>query len=189
MVNLADGRMMGVPLNWFPPIQSAADQQRQNYISYSSSVYWHDVDDGIDMIAMLTGMYIVPVYEREFRPKPHVPRTCVYLDGGEKRTSGGMEGVPFVHDTRNIPRALRFTDDHLIVDLADDRLLFLPMRFSPRLAQATDKQRQNYKCEGLELRWDELDENIDLIAMLTGFYDLDAPYPQDTIKPASAAAT
>ena len=189
MIHLADGRVMGVPLNWFPPLHRATDNQRKNYIGYSSSVYWHDVDDGIDMTAMLTGMYIVPVYKREFRPQPHVPRTCVYLDGGARRTSGGMEGVPFVHDTRNIPRALSFTDEHLIVDLADGRILCLPWRFSLKLAQASDKQRQNYQRTGLELRWEELGEGIDLIAMLTGFYDPEEPHPQNAVEPAETATT
>lgn len=189
IIDFADGRAMGVLLSWFPPIESANYHQRQNYISYGASVYWHDVDDGIDLTAMLTGMYIVPAYEREFRPQPHVPRTCIYLDDGDKRTSGGIESVPFVHDTRNIPGALRFTGDHLIVELADDRLLFLPLRFSPRLARANDNQRQNYRIEGLKLRWDELDEEIDLIAMLTGYYDLDKSHTEDVIEPASASTT
>ena len=187
MIHLADGRMIGVPICWFTPLQRATDQQRQNYISYGSSVYWEDIDDGIDMIAMLTGMYIVPVLQRESRPKPHVPMTCLYLDGGTQHASGSMGDVPFVHDTRNIPKALRFTDEHLIFDLADGRVLCLPWRFSLKLAQANNRQRQNYQRKGLTLRWEKLDENIDLIAMLTGFYDQDMPRPPEAVESTSAA--
>ena len=38
MIHLADGRIMGVPLPWFPSIHRATDQQRQNYISYGDTV-------------------------------------------------------------------------------------------------------------------------------------------------------
>ena len=189
MILLADGRLIGVPIGWFPLLQGATVQQRQNYISYGSSVYWEDIDDGIDITAMLTGMYIVPVLQRESRPKPHVPTTRVYLDGGARRASGGVEGLPFAHDTRNIPKELRFTDEHLIFHLADGRALCLPWRFSLKLAQANDSQRQNFQRKGLTLRWEKLDETIDLVAMLTGFYDLEKPYPAETVESANAAAT
>ena len=189
LIHMADDRIIGVPIGWFIPLKGASVQQRQNYISYGSSVYWEDIDDGIDITAMLTGMYIVPVLQRDSRPKPHVPVTCLYLDGSTRCASDGIEGMPFVHDSRNIPQELRFTDEHLIFDLADGRVLSLPCRFSPKLAQANDRERQNYQRKGLTLCWEKLDETIDLIAMLTGFYDLDKPYPAETVESASAAAT
>ncbi len=189
MIHLADGRMIGVPIGWFTALKGATVQQRQNYISYGSSLYWEDIDDGIDITAMLTGMYIVPVLQRESRPKPHVPTTRVFLDGGARRASGGVEGVPFVHDSRNIPKELHFTVEHLIFDLADGRTLCLPWRFSLKLAQANDRQRQNYQRKGLTLSWEKLDETMDLVAMLTGFYDRAQPYPAETVESTRAAAT
>jgi len=188
LIHLADGRIIGVPLSWFPPIQAATEQQRQKYISYGDTVYWQDVDDGIDLTAMLTGLYIVPVYQRNTRSEPHVPTTWLYLEGSARR-SDGVEGVPFVQDTRNIPQALRFTDDHLIVELADGRILCLPAHFSRKLAQASDSQRQNYQLKGLTIRWEQLNESIDLIAMLTGFYDIDVPRSEDTVDRAKATPT
>ncbi len=181
-----DGRMLGVPLVWFPSLQSASEEQRQNYISYGSSVYWEDLDDGIDITSMLTGMYIVPVDQRDTQPLPHVPRTCAYLAGG-MRHSAGMAGVPFVHDTRNMAQNLRFTGDHLAIYLADGRILFLPLSLLPRLAQASENQRRDFQRDCLLLRWREPAESIDLIAMLTGFYDQPAPRLQETLAPASAA--
>lgn len=189
MIHLADRRIIGVPLPWFPPIQCATDQQRQNYVCYGDTVYWQDVDDGIDLRAMLTGMYIVPVLDRESRPKPHVPTTWLYLEGGARHSSGGSEGVPFAHDTRNIPESLRFTDEHIVFDLADGRILCLPSHFSLKLAQASDNQRQHYKLAGLNLSWEELDEHIDLVAMLTGFYDMDMVQTEDTVNRAKATPT
>ena len=189
MIHLADGRIIGVPLGWFPPIQSATSEQRQNYISYGDTVYWHDLDDGIDLTAMLTGLYIVPVYQRNTRSQPHVPTTWLYLDGGARRSDDGNERGPFAHDTRNIPEALTCTEDQIIFQLADGRVLCLPSHFSPKLAQASDSQRQNYGLRGLSVCWEQLDESIDLIAMLTGFYDIDMPWPEDTVDQAKATPT
>lgn len=189
MIHLADGRIIGVPLRWFPPIQSATSEQRHNYISYGETVYWHDVDDGIDLTAMLTGLYIVPVNQRNTRSQPHVPTTWLYLEGGARHSSGGIERVPFVHDTRNIPESVRFTDDHIKFDLADGRILCLPSRFSQELAKASESQRQTYRVTGLSVCWEQLDESIDLIAMLTGFYDIDMPHHDAVIEEADATAT
>lgn len=188
MIHLADGRIIGVPLAWFPPIHRATDRQRQNYISYGDSVYWQDLDDGIDLTAMLTALYIVPVYQRNTRSEPHVPTTWLYLEGGARR-SDGVDGIPFVQDTRNIPQALRFTDDHIIFELADGRILCLPLQFSRKLAQASESQRQNYKREGLTLCWEQLDERIDLIALLTGFHDQNSPLPKVVIETTGTVTT
>jgi len=182
MIHLADDRILGVPLSWFPPILHATNQQRQKYISYGDTVYWHDVDDGIDLTAMLTGLYIVPVNQRNTRSKPHIPTTWLYLDGGSDR-------VPFVHDTRNIPKSLRWTDNNIIFELDDGRILCLPPHFSRKLTQASDSQRQNYHVTGLSVCWEQLDVSIDLIAMLTGFYDQDSLLPEEVIETTSTAPT
>lgn len=189
MIHLADGRIIGVPLRWFPPIQSATSEQRHNYISYGDTVYWHDVDDGIDLTAMLTGLYIVPVYQRNTRTQPHVPTTWLYLEAAPRHSSGGIERVPFVHDTRNLPESVRFTDDLIKFDLADGRILCLPSRFSQELAQASDSQRQNYRLKCLSVYWEQLNESMNLIAMLTGFYDIDMPWSEDTVDQANATPT
>ena len=134
---------------------------------------------------MLTGLYIVPVYQRNTRSEPHVPRTWLYLEGDARRTDE-LNGVPFAQDTRNIPQTLRFTDGHLIFELADGRILCLPAHFSSKLAQANDSQRMDFQRNGLTLRWETLDADINLIAMLTGFYDLDMSRPNEAIEAADA---
>lgn len=188
MIHLADGRIIGVPRCWFPPIHHATEKQRRNYICYGDTVYWHDVDDGIDLTAMLTGLYIVPVNQRNTRSEPHIPTTWLYLEGGARR-SEEAKGIPFVQDTRNTPQALRYSDDHVIFELADGRVLHLPSRFSLKLAQASDSQRLNYQLTGLTVCWEQLDECINLIAMLTGFYDLDIARAEDTVDKAEASPT
>ena len=57
-VNLADGRAIGIPLYFFPWLRDASDNERNAYQLYPFSVYWRKLDDGIDIIAMISGMYM-----------------------------------------------------------------------------------------------------------------------------------
>ncbi len=63
MIHLADGRIIGVPLDFFPLLKAATDEERQNYQLNRFSVDWEGIDDGIDITAMLTGLYIEPQKE------------------------------------------------------------------------------------------------------------------------------
>ena len=75
-----------------------------------------------------------------------------------------------IHETRNQPQRVRFSADRIIIDLADGRFVSAPLRFFPALQAADDSQRQDYLVQGLCLRWEGLNESIDLNAMLTGLY-------------------
>ncbi len=96
------------------------------------------------------------------------------------------EKTPFIHRTRNKPQRVRFTDESILIDLADGRAIASPLRFFPRLEAATDAQRKNYQLHHVSVNWEELDEGIDLIAMLTGLYR--EPVPESE-SPAVHAAT
>ncbi len=100
-----------------------------------------------------------------------------------------MKKIPFVHDDRCAPQAVRFTDSHLMIDMADGRVLSLPLYFFPWLQNATDTQRQNYQLNYYTVDWEDMDEGIDMVAMLTGLYIKDMPRPKNMIEPASAATT
>ena len=82
-----------------------------------------------------------------------------------------------------------FTDTHVIVDMADGRNLGLPLYFFPWLQNATDSQRGNYQLNYYTVDWEELDEGIDMVAMLTGLYINKTPRPMEATEPASAALT
>ena len=189
MIDMVDGRAIGVPLFWFPAIQNATPTQRDNFHCYRWSVYWRDLDDGIDMTAMLTGLYIVPPFKRAFRAKPYEPISWQYMDDGIPRKSGEETGVPFVEGTRNIPVRSRFSQDSIAIDLADGRILSVPSRFFPDLEYASDTQRRNYFVDGLKLRWDALDKTIDLIALLTGYYEVETRIAEPELAPALTAPT
>ena len=100
-----------------------------------------------------------------------------------------MKKIPFVHDDRCAPTAVSFTDSHVLIDLTDGRVLGLPLYFFPWLQNATDTQRQNYQLNYYTVDWEDMDEGIDMVAMLTGLYIKELPRPKDAIEPASAATT
>lgn len=77
---------------------------------------------------------------------------------------------PVIHDTRNEPQAVSFTDTHVMIDLADGRIIGVPLRFFPLLEAASDEERHNYQLGGLEVYWEDIDDGIDLTAMLSGLY-------------------
>ena len=100
-----------------------------------------------------------------------------------------MEKIPFVHNDRCAPRAVRFTDSQVMIEMADGRCLGLPLYFFPWLQDASETQRQNYQLNYFTVDWEDMDEGIDMVAMLTGLYIKDKPRPEDLIEPASAATT
>lgn len=88
-----------------------------------------------------------------------------------------MERKPFIHATRNDAQELRFADDYIWINLADGRVILLPMNWFPWLQKAAEAQRQNYDLLGDSIYWEELDEGIDLVAMLTALYTKPKPAP------------
>jgi len=96
--------------------------------------------------------------------------------------------IPFIHSTRNDAQRVRFQNDFVWIDLADGRVIGLPLFWFPWLHSATEAQRGSYDLHGDSIYWEELDEGIDLVAMLTGLYIKDKPRPAEAIEPASAAS-
>ena len=62
-----------------------------------------------------------------------------------------------------------FHDELLEVGLADGRVISVPTEWFPRLANATDQQLSNWRLigPGVGIRWDDLDEDISVEALLT----------------------
>jgi len=73
------------------------------------------------------------------------------------------------------PVAVRaWCDDlKLWVQLADGRVLGVPLGFFPRLMHATPDDRNNIEmsAEGRGLHWDQLDEDISVAGLLDGAMD------------------
>lgn len=56
IVTLADGRRISNPINWHPWLAAAPDDQRANAELGAFSVYWPDLDEGLDIEGMLRGV-------------------------------------------------------------------------------------------------------------------------------------
>ena len=70
------------------------------------------------------------------------------------------------------PRILTIevTDDEIIAHLVDGRTISVPLVWSWRLANATEKQRQHWEIlgDGQGVRWTDVDEDISVEGMLHG---------------------
>ena len=54
-VHLADGREIGVPLEWFPTLRDATEAQRDNWrlIGRGVGIRWEDLDEDISVESLL----------------------------------------------------------------------------------------------------------------------------------------
>ena len=60
------------------------------------------------------------------------------------------------------------TDEQLVVILADGRELAAPLVWFPRLTEATDAQRRNWRLigRGHGIHWPDVDEDISVASLL-----------------------
>jgi hypothetical protein len=54
-VVLADGREVAVPLEWFPSLRDASDEQRRNWrlIGRGIGIHWESIDEDISVESLL----------------------------------------------------------------------------------------------------------------------------------------
>jgi uncharacterized protein DUF2442 len=60
------------------------------------------------------------------------------------------------------------TDERLVVTLADGRELAAPLVWFPRLSEATEEQRRNWRLigRGHEIHWSDIDEDVSVASLL-----------------------
>lgn len=65
---------------------------------------------------------------------------------------------------------VRVTQDEIIADLVDGRVVSVPLAWSWRLSEATPAQRANFRLigTGQGIHWPEIDEDISIEGMLHG---------------------
>lgn len=63
---------------------------------------------------------------------------------------------------------VQFSDDALKIILVDGRELSVPLDWSPRLLQASPKQRQNWRLigGGIGIHWEDIDEDLSIESLL-----------------------
>lgn len=54
-VDLSDGRVLGVPLSWFPILAEATAEQRQRFYLSSRGLHWEELDEDISVEGLLAG--------------------------------------------------------------------------------------------------------------------------------------
>jgi len=56
-VTLTDGRVIGVPLVWFPTLYKATDEQRANYRigAGGRGLHWSELDEDLSVAGLLAG--------------------------------------------------------------------------------------------------------------------------------------
>ena len=62
------------------------------------------------------------------------------------------------------------TDDLLTAELADGRIISVPLAWYPRLAHATEDERNNWElyAGSQHIHWEDLDEDISVEGLLAG---------------------
>lgn len=64
IVHLMDGRVISVPLAWYPRLNHATDKERHNYqlVGRGYGIHWPDLDEDLSVRGMLRGN---PSYESQ----------------------------------------------------------------------------------------------------------------------------
>lgn len=73
------------------------------------------------------------------------------------------------------PKAVRFDDSSMWVDLADGRVIAVPLAWFPRLLGATPEQLAAVELSPYGLHWEALDEDISVAGLLAGRGDMTQP--------------
>ncbi len=57
VVDLVDGRKVGVPLAWFPRLLHATPEQRENWklLGDGEGIHWPDIDEDLSVAGLLRG--------------------------------------------------------------------------------------------------------------------------------------
>jgi len=65
---------------------------------------------------------------------------------------------------------VRFTEDELVVSIADGRTISVPLVWYPRLLHATGEQRARWELAGagFGIHWPEIDEDLSTEGLLAG---------------------
>jgi hypothetical protein len=60
VVTLRDGRKIVTPLEWYPRLNQASDQQRSKFEIMPMGIHWPDLDEDLGIIGMLEGRRAAP---------------------------------------------------------------------------------------------------------------------------------
>jgi hypothetical protein len=55
-VDLSDGRVLGVPLAWFPRLLHASEEGRRQVRISSRGLHWEALDEDVSVVGLLAGL-------------------------------------------------------------------------------------------------------------------------------------
>jgi len=65
-VDLSDGRIIAVPLAWFPRLLHATEEQREQVRISSRGLHWEALDEDVSIAGLLTGVGDLTQREKTF---------------------------------------------------------------------------------------------------------------------------
>lgn len=93
VVAFEDGRVLQVPLEWFPRLRSATAEQRANFrlIGRGIGIHWPDLDEDLSVQGFLLGNQARPLTEMK-----EPIETVLGDDGDDESPSNGSLGGPYM---------------------------------------------------------------------------------------------
>ncbi len=73
-------------------------------------------------------------------------------------------------------KGVRFADDRLVFDLADGRIISVPLTYYPTLMNATEEERHDFEIVGHMVHWKALDADLSSDCLLQGAKELPLYY-------------
>ncbi|UCF37814.1 MAG: DUF2442 domain-containing protein [Acidobacteriota bacterium] len=73
-------------------------------------------------------------------------------------------------ELKPLAEGVRVTPDELVVLLVDGRTVTIPLFWFPRLANASEKERNNWELlgGGVGIHWPDVDEDLSVSGLLAG---------------------
>ena len=61
VVELIDGRIITIPVSWFPTLSNGSKAQRDNWelLGDGEGIHWPDVDEDLSVAGLLTGTHAI----------------------------------------------------------------------------------------------------------------------------------
>jgi len=112
-VDLSDGRILAVPLAWFPRLLHATAEERERVRISSRGLHWEALDEDVSVAGLLAGMgdqNDKPKNSRRLKrllssPTRQRPQ-LLHHPGGPRKTPGPAHGRDSAHSCRKARRGL-----------------------------------------------------------------------------------
>lgn len=154
---LDDGRVLALPLSWYPSLAEATVAERATWrpCGAGHGIHWPALDYDLDIEGLLAGCREAPAalaYTRRFRALKGARTTMVLAEPDHKVQS------------------LRFQGDVMELVVDGRRHVFDATVISPRIAAASAKERNTWEVNGsgYGIHWPLIDEDLSIDGLLAG---------------------